>query len=76
MQMIFKIHFQTSSNKLTPKIMKFIFADFNINLLQNENFTLNENQSYELKNLFSPLVNKHKELCQTFSLTEIIKEPT
>ena len=60
MQMIFKIHFQTISNKLTPKIIKFIFGEFNINLLQNAHSV------YILKNPISALVNKHKELCQTF----------
>ena len=28
-----------------------------------------------MENFGSALVNKYKELCQTFSLTEIIKEP-
>lgn len=64
MQMIFKMHFQTISNKLTPKIIKFIFAEFNINLLQNAH--CQRKSVYILKNPISALVNKHKELCQTF----------
>ena len=47
-----------------------------MNLLQNGKFILKENQSYKLKSSSSALVNKYKEFCQTFSLTEIIKEPT
>ena len=41
-----------------------------------ENLSSKKNQSYKLKSSSSALVNKHKEFCQTFSLTEIIKEPT
>ena len=51
-------------------------GDFNINLLQNEKFILKENQSHKLENSSSVLVSKYKEFCQTFSSTEIIKEPT
>ena len=54
----------------------YLLGDFNINLLQNGKFILEENQSYKLKNPSSALVNKYKEFCQIFSLTEIIKEPT
>ena len=54
----------------------YLLRDFNINLLQNGKFILKENQSYKLKSSSSALVNKYKEFCQTFSLTEIIKEPT
>ena len=53
-----------------------LLGDFNINLLQNGRFLLKENQSYKLKSSSSVLVNKYKEFCQKFSLTEIIKEPT
>ena len=54
----------------------YLLGDFNINLLQNGKSILKENQSYNLKNSSSALVNKYKEFCQTISLTEIIKEPT
>ena len=54
----------------------YLLGDFNINLLQNGKFILKENRSYKLKRSISALVNKYKEFCQTFSLTEIIKEPT
>ena len=54
----------------------YLLGDFNINLLQNGKFILKENQSYKLKSSSSVLVNKYKEFCQKFSLTEIIKEPT
>ena len=70
---IFSNDFQQVDNK-TNEI--YLLEDFNINLLQNEKFILKENQSYELKTFSSALVNKYKEFCQTFSLTEIIKEPT
>ena len=54
----------------------YLLEDFDINLIQNGKFILKENQSYKLKSSSSALVNKYKEFCQTFSLTEIIKEPT
>ena len=41
-----------------------------------ENLSSKKNQSYKLKISSSALVNKYKEFCQPFSLTEIIKEPT
>ena len=47
-----------------------------MNSFQNEKFILKENQSSELKNSISVLVNKYKDFCQTFSLTEVIKEHT
>ena len=51
-------------------------GDFNVNLLLNYKSILKENQSLDFKNFSSPLVSKYKELCQTFSLKEIIQEPT
>ena len=54
----------------------YILGDFNINLLQNGKFILKENQSNIFKIDTTPLINKYKEFCQTFSLTEIIKDPT
>ena len=54
----------------------YILGDFNINLLQNGKFILKENQSNIFKIDTIPLINKYKEFCQTFSLTEIIKDPT
>ena len=54
----------------------YFLGDFNINLLQNNKFVLKENQPLHSKNLNSPLLPKYKELCQTFSLKEIIQEPT
>ena len=45
-------------------------------LFQYGKFILKENQSYELKNSISSLVNEYKDFCQKFLLTEIIKEPT
>ena len=47
-----------------------------MNLLQNRKFILKGNQSHKLKISSSALVNKYKESCQAFSLTEIIKEAT
>ena len=54
----------------------YFLGDFNINLLQNNKFVLKENQPLDSKNLNSPLLPKYKELCQTFSLKEIIQVPT
>jgi len=54
----------------------YFLGDFNINLLLNDKFVLKENQSIISRNLSSPLVSKYKELCQTFSLKEIFREPT
>ena len=70
---IFSNEFQQFDSK-TNEI--YLLGDFNINLLQNGKFILKENQSYKLKSSSSALVNKYKEFFQTFSLTEIIKEPT
>ena len=54
----------------------YFLGDFNINLLLNNKFVLKENQSFDTRNLSLPLLSKYKEQCQTFSLTEIIQEPT
>ena len=54
----------------------YFLGDFNINLLQNNKFVLKGNQPRDGKNLNSPLLPKYKKLCQTFSLKEIIQEPT
>ena len=53
----------------------YFLGDFNINLLLNDKFVLKENQSVTFRNFNSPFVSKYKELCQTFSLKEIIQEP-
>lgn len=50
----------------------YFLGDFNINLLLNDKFVLKENQTFDIRNLSSPLLFKYKELCQTFSLKEII----
>ena len=70
---VFSNNFQQIDSK-TNEI--YLLLDFNINLLQNRKFILKENQLYKLKNSSSALVKKYKEFCQTFSLTDIIKEPT
>ena len=44
--------------------------------MQNGKFILQENQSNIFKIDTTPLISKYKEFCQTFSLTEIIKDPT
>ena len=41
-------------------------GNFNINLLQNEKFIVKENQTYELKNSISALVDNYKDFCQAF----------
>ena len=69
--------FSNEFQKIDGKTNEIYFlGEFNINLLQNGKFVLKENQSHKLKSSSSALVNKYKEFCQTFSLTEIIKEPT
>ena len=70
---IFPNDFQQIDSK-TNKV--YLLGDVNINLLQNGKFILKENQSYELKNSISALVNKNKDFYQIFSLTGIIKKPT
>ena len=47
-----------------------------INLIVNGKFVLRENQSLDFRNLNHPLTCKYKKLSQTFSLKEIIQEPT
>ena len=54
----------------------YILGDFNINLFYNETYILKENQSCRYRNLATPLINKYKEFCQTFSLKQIIRNPT
>ena len=44
--------------------------------MQNRKFILKENQSNIFKIDTTPLINKYKEFCQTFSLTKIIEDPT
>ena len=58
------------------KFEVYFLGDFNINLLLNNKFLLKERQPFDVRNLSSPLLSKYKELCQTFSLKEIIQEPT
>ena len=54
----------------------YFLGDFNINLLLNDKFVLKENQSLTFRNFNSPFLSKYKELCQKFSLKDIIHEPT
>ena len=54
----------------------YLLGDFNINLFQNGRFLLKENQSNQVKDPTSSLISKYKEFCQSFFLTEIVKEPT
>ena len=54
----------------------YFLGHFNINFLVNDKFILKENQSLDFRNLHCPLMSTYKELCQTFSLKEIIQEPT
>ena len=53
----------------------YLLGDFNINLFQNGKFLLKDNQSNQVKDPTSSLISKYKEFCQSFFLTEIIKEP-
>ena len=63
--------------KVKPVSTGIFYRPPNVNtLLLNDKFILKENQSLDVRKLSSPLVSKYKELCQTFSLKEIIQEPT
>ena len=55
--------------------MKFIFSKILISTYFRWKI-YSQGKLYELKKSISALVNKYKDFCQTFSLTEIIKEPT
>ena len=69
--------FQNDLNLIDFKKFEVYFlGDFNINLLLNNKFLLKERQPFDVRNLSSPLLSKYKELCQIFSLKEIIQEPT
>ena len=70
---IFLNNFQQIDSKTSEN---YLLGDFNINLLRNGKLILKQNQSYKLKNSSSASVNQSKELCQTFWLTEIMREPT
>ena len=58
------------------KTEAYFLGDFNISLLVNDKFVLKENQPLDFRNLNSPLLSYYKELYQSFSLKEIIQEPT
>ena len=58
------------------KTKVYFLGDLNINLLVNDTFVLTKNQALDLRNLNFLLMSKYKDLCQTFSLKEIIEEPT
>ena len=69
--------FQNDLNLIDFKKFEVYFlGDFNINLLLNNKFLLEDRQPFDVRNLSSPLLSRYKELCQTFSLKEIIQEPT
>ena len=59
---------ETFSNDLKQinfnKNKVYILGDFNINILQNNNFILKENRSVQLRNSYSPFITKYKEMCQ------------
>ena len=77
MQIIFLESFINDLKQIDfKKSEAYFLGDFNINLLLNDKFVLKENQSVTFRNFNSPFVSKYKELCQTFSLKEIIQEPT
>ena len=54
----------------------FILGDFNVNLFCNNKYILNEKNDIGSLVPISPLINKYKELCQTFGVTQLIMEPT
>ena len=54
----------------------YILGDFNINLIQNNIYILKEHESSISESLMTPLVNQYKELCQKFSLKQMLREPT
>ena len=60
----------------TNKSEVYLLGDFNINLLQRNQYVLKENLSSKYKDLITPLIRQYKEFFQTYSLKQLIKEPT
>ena len=54
----------------------YLLGDFNINLLQNGNYILNRKGMVVCQGTVHTLINKYQELCQTFSLKQLITCPT
>ena len=60
----------------TNKSEVYLLGDFNINLLQRNQYVLKENLSSKYKDLITPLIRQYKEFCQFYSLKQFIREPT
>ena len=54
----------------------YLLGDFNINLLQNENYILNRKGMAVCRGAVHTLINKYQEFCQIFSLMQLITCPT
>ena len=54
----------------------YLFGDFNINLLQNENYVLGRKGMAVCQGAVHTLINKYQEFCQIFSLKQLITCPT
>ena len=60
----------------TNKSEVYLLGDFNMNLLQRNQYVLKENLSCKYKDLITPLIRQYKEFCQFYSLKQFIREPT
>ena len=54
----------------------YLLGDFNINLLQNENYILNRKGMAACQGPVHTLINKYQEFCQIFSLKQFVTCPT
>ena len=78
--LIENIFFDLLIPKLKPLLIGIFYTPPNVNTLLVNNLLVNDKlvffQSFDFRNLNCPLMAKYKELCQTFSLKEIIQKPT
>ena len=54
----------------------YVLGDFNINLLENNKYILNEGLSCKNNRLMTPLIRQYIEFFQSYSLKQILREPT
>ena len=54
----------------------YVLGDFNINLLENNKYILNESLSCKANRSMTPLIRQYIEFFQSYSLKQILREPT
>ena len=54
----------------------YVLGDFNINLLENNKYILNESLSCKANRSMTPLIHQYIEFFQSYSLKQILREPT